>query len=331
MFKHQVNFEAVVVAPEKQIGRQALVKAVLEHFGNDPGFKHRTARSMGLQLIGRTNAQQPAEQTAVQEIQLGRFHQALAKVAVVRRQQRHQMAGLQDREPLARGGLGDAAVSRQAVEVEQLAAACCAHGDKGLKAEQVADVEHLAHIALDVGAHVGRKPVAGLHLALLGVHHRVRAAPKCLHQVGPWLCGHFWLRQCQQGEHAHPTRQGLRDAMHQAKLLRAREHKTPHAAGFVGHAQQVGHQLRGALHFIENGAISVAAQEAARIQLRGLTRVGVFKIDVGQMREGRPRQSRLARLPRPRDGQHGKPPRQGTQRRLCGTVEHALYRIKVRF
>ena len=52
MFKHQVNFQAVVVAPEKQIGGQALVKAVLERFGNDPGFKHRTARSMGLQLIG---------------------------------------------------------------------------------------------------------------------------------------------------------------------------------------------------------------------------------------------------------------------------------------
>lgn len=105
MLEDKVDLESVVVAPEVQVGRQAEVVAMLERFADDPGLEHGAAQGVRVQVVGAADAQQEHSSPL-----LGRLDEPLAKVAVVWRQQRHEVAGLQDGEPLSRGGLADAAV-----------------------------------------------------------------------------------------------------------------------------------------------------------------------------------------------------------------------------
>jgi hypothetical protein len=92
--------------------------------------------------------------------------------------------------------------------------------------------------------------------------------------------------------------------------------KRPICGRAVGHTQQVGQQRRRSLYLVEDGAVHVAGQEAARVGKRQLARVGVFQVDVRQRGEGAARQRGLARLPRAGDRQHRKALRQAQQRGL---------------
>ena len=223
---------ACVVAPEIQISPLPGIEAPLHQLGHHPGFKQRTPCRMGGQAGGIADAQQPGHQAHIQKIQLGCFGQTLAKIGVVRRQLKAQVTGFQHRQPLPGCDRRDAAVGPQCRQVQQLPRAGRTHAHKTLKLAQVAHGQQLAHIALQIGAHIVGKPVAGQHIPVIqaGVaafeQHgiQVGAQPSAC-QLGP--------RQRQQLYPTHPPSQRLGDARHQVKLCRACQYKVAHALALI--------------------------------------------------------------------------------------------------
>ncbi|HME71516.1 MAG TPA: hypothetical protein VKM54_16840, partial [Myxococcota bacterium] len=88
---------------------------------------------MAIELGRRADAEQEAQQAAVREVELRRLHEALAEVPVEGPKQMDQVRGLEHRDPLARGGLGDAGVGAEAREVEQLTTPGRAELEEGLE------------------------------------------------------------------------------------------------------------------------------------------------------------------------------------------------------
>jgi hypothetical protein len=108
----------LAVTPKKQVGTLAGVETLFDQFGHHPGFEQGTPGRVGFQAARITDAEQPRHEPHVEEVQLGRLHQAFAEVAVVGKKPRHQVTGLQNRQPFARGGRGNATVGAQRGKVE---------------------------------------------------------------------------------------------------------------------------------------------------------------------------------------------------------------------
>ena len=86
---------------------------------------------------------------------------------MVRLQKMDDVAGFQNRQPLPRRDCRYTAVRPQRRQVEQLARACRTHAHKALKQRQVTHCDELAHVALEVGAHVVGKPVTRQQLTVV--------------------------------------------------------------------------------------------------------------------------------------------------------------------
>ena len=109
---------------------------------------------MECHLAGIADAQQPGGEAGVIEVQLGGLDETLVEIPVMRAQQEQQVAGLQNRKPGARGGVGDAAIRGQRGKVEQLTHTGGAQAHEPLKGRQIAHGEELAEIPLHEGAHI---------------------------------------------------------------------------------------------------------------------------------------------------------------------------------
>ena len=67
---------------------------------------------MGVKLLRLADPEQPANQTAVIEMQLRHLDESLAQIRVKRRQSKHDEASFEDAEPSLCGGLRDPTISR---------------------------------------------------------------------------------------------------------------------------------------------------------------------------------------------------------------------------
>ena len=217
--EHQIRFQPVVVAPEIQIRRQPCVEAGFQELTYHPRLEHRAAQRMQTQGSGVADAQQPARQAGIDEVQLGRLDQPLAEIAVVGWQQEHQIAGLQHRQPGACGVVGDTRLAGQGADVEQLSGAGRAQAQESLERGKILHVQHLPHVALHVGGDIGGKPVP--RLQVLGVKRRVHAPQhQSIQLQRPDLrCRQLRQRQWQQPGHAHPPGKRLGHTGQQAELL----------------------------------------------------------------------------------------------------------------
>ena len=90
----QIGLEAVVVAPEGNVGGVAEVAPVLEDLGDDQGLEEWASQGVQRQGGGVADAKQPGGEPAVDEVELRCLDEALAEVAVVGRQEVDQIAGL---------------------------------------------------------------------------------------------------------------------------------------------------------------------------------------------------------------------------------------------
>ena len=147
------------VAPEEQVRFLTLVEPILDQLGHHETLEDGPAGCMVVQVLGRSDSEQVAEEAGVEEVELGALDQALAEVSVVRPQQMNDKTRLQDRDPSTGGGVGDAAVNTKRGKVQELSTAPRAEPNETSKGLQIADVQNLAHIPLHVGLVVAAQPL----------------------------------------------------------------------------------------------------------------------------------------------------------------------------
>lgn len=91
----QIDFLLVLVAVEVERSALAVVPIAFDDFRNHPSFQESAVHGSGFQGFGGTPLGEVGGQAGVQEVELGRFHQALVVVGVIGFQQvddprRHQ-------------------------------------------------------------------------------------------------------------------------------------------------------------------------------------------------------------------------------------------------
>ena len=98
-----IHFEARAASEEMQVGRERTVDPGLQYLRHDPGLEDRAAERVLAELVGRADAEEPADHAGVEEVQLRSLHEALRDVRVERRQAPRDVPGLEHREPRLRG------------------------------------------------------------------------------------------------------------------------------------------------------------------------------------------------------------------------------------
>jgi len=122
-----------------------------EHRGLKDGPDHGS----GGGVLRVLKAGQVAEGAYVQEIDLGSLDQTFAHVGEVRPQDDHLEGGLQDRQPGFGGIEGNAKISGQVGQVEELGASGCQGSEEILEEGKVADLPQRAYVALQIGLQRG--------------------------------------------------------------------------------------------------------------------------------------------------------------------------------
>ena len=154
------------------------------------------------------------DQARVAEVDLGRLGQPLAKILSERLGQKQQPRDFQDANPGVHGRHRHAQGTSQVRLVEDLPRARCEQAKEATEDGQIADVAHRAHVAFQVGLHVGTKPGLGQR----GPGQDLGKPP----QEGRNL-RMFLMREGQQLEHGHSPCHALGHALHQGGFLRASE------------------------------------------------------------------------------------------------------------
>src|SRR5690606_12376805 len=117
-------------------------------------FEQGAAHGVGGDACSVPDAEQPAHQANVEEVELGCLDQTFAEVFEVGRDSRHQVAGFEHGQPFACGNGGDATVGTQGAEVQQLPGTGGAHAHETLELGEVAYGDQLPDVALQVGGHI---------------------------------------------------------------------------------------------------------------------------------------------------------------------------------
>ena len=162
----EVNLRSATITIEEHAARFSSVAPLFCDFRNHPGFENRTAKRMRAQLIGCANAHEPANEAGVVEMQLGRLHEALPKVRMIRRQAENDEAGLEQADPGFRGRLRYAAIAGQRGVVQQLRRTSGAQLHESLEERKIFDIAERSHVALDVGGDIGAEPVGRIEAAI---------------------------------------------------------------------------------------------------------------------------------------------------------------------
>ena len=149
------------IAIEEHAAAFASVGPTLDNFRNHPGLEDGAAQRVVAQLIDCADAEQPARESGIMEVELGHFDQAPAQVGMEGGQAKHDESRFEDGQPCFCGRLGDSRVGRQCGEIEQLGGPTGTQFHESLKSGQVGDPGHGPHIAFDVGGDIGAQPVGG--------------------------------------------------------------------------------------------------------------------------------------------------------------------------
>ena len=140
---------------------------MLEHFHHHGILEQRAVKRMSAQLPGVFDADEVARQPDIVEVKLGCLDQPLADVGVKRREPEHDIARLQDREPVACCGVGHTGIRAKGRQVGQLPYAPGAQADKPAEVRKIADLADPAHVALDIGLEVVAKRLPGFELPVV--------------------------------------------------------------------------------------------------------------------------------------------------------------------
>ena len=215
------------------------------------------------------------------------------------------VARLQHRDPFAHRVMTETGLFAEGTEVEQLPGAPRAQAQEMLKLHQVADVDQLPDIALQIGLEVISTPDVRIEPTVEDrwiAPREERVVQRLRQQIG--------LRKLtrgkrQQAEQRNTASEALRNAGQQAELLRAGQHKAPRSLMLVDHPLQPGEQVRAALNLVHNRAVRIPVQKSPRVILSKLALRRILQRHVVVGMEERTGQSGLSRLSRSGDGQNG--------------------------
>ena len=107
---------------------------------------------MGSQLLTVLDAEQPGCKTSIQEIEFGRFDQALVEILVMRRHQMHDVTGFQYGYPGFGCVMRNTAVIGQRGKIEELSGPARAQFQKALKCAQILYLDQLPYVSFQVSA-----------------------------------------------------------------------------------------------------------------------------------------------------------------------------------
>ena len=101
---------------------------------------------MQMEVFGRVDPQQVAQEAGVQKVQLGALDQPFAEVSMMRPQEGDQKARLEDREPSPGRGVGDAGIVCEGRQIEELPVSARAQTDEPAERLDVANVDDFANM-----------------------------------------------------------------------------------------------------------------------------------------------------------------------------------------
>ena len=120
LLQNEIDLESLGIAEVVEARLQAAMNTRLTNLRRHPALEDRAPQGMVAELPRLGDPEQVAGQPGVEEVELRGLDGLLANVAVPRRQPVADEAGLQDRDPGARGVVGDAGVAAEAREVMQV-------------------------------------------------------------------------------------------------------------------------------------------------------------------------------------------------------------------
>ena len=282
---------------------------------------------MVFQFTCRANTQKRTGESGVVKIDLGGLDQAFVVVPEIRRQQEGHKAGLQNRKPAPDRGLREPRVVGQRALVENLTDTAGTKSYETLKGCQIANILQQPHIALQIGEEIRWIKYVGKGALVVdpGIEPFDDVFEWFIQLVGSVF--EFFGRKRQQVEDRYSPGQALGDPLHHQEILRAGQNVSPVLPSFVYLHLDIGKKLWGILSFIHDESVGVLFQQAYGVFQGILPGRQILQIDIRMARKGHLSQSRLTRLPGPRNTHH----RHGLCRCLNGfcklSMDH-FWRIK---
>jgi len=153
-----------LITPKIERRRLSPVGKSLVKLGEDKSLKDGPFQGMGKDVLRIPNPQKEAQEAGIEKIDLGALDNSFREIRKMGGEEMDDKPGLEDRDPLPGGRVGNGGIGGQRGEVEQLPASSGAKSDESLKDFQVADVGHFPDVPFDVGPVVGGEPVLGLQV-----------------------------------------------------------------------------------------------------------------------------------------------------------------------
>ena len=292
----EIGLGPVTVAVKEQTAHFAPVGSVFHDLRDDPGFEDRAPQRMRAELLGVTDAKQPADQTRVVEVQFRHLHQPLAQIGVKSCQAEREKTGLENAEPSLGGRLGDAAVVCQRRVIDQLGRTAGAQLDEALEGGEISHVADGPHVPFDIGRNIRAEPVRRVQVSI--EYPRIGAGEESLPETlwMPIETHDLIAAQRKQVVDCRPSGERLADRLQPGEVLRAGQNPTTGLRVGVDDALQVGKEVRDALHFVDDGPVGELSQKTSRVLRRKSADVRCLQGRVGMIRKQGSTESSLAAL-----------------------------------
>ena len=317
-----VDFVTGGVAPEKQRRVPPHRGERLDQFAHHERLEDGPAQRMVFERRPVTDAEQVTHESGVKEVESRPFAQALAVTAEVRRKGGRQMSDLEGAQPAARRLLRDPGVARQTVQVQFRCGARRRKPQEVLECPEIGDLQDLAEIPLDIGAHVVAEPFEGRLVPVVdpGVEAGGEGVPKAGGVVGPrgrFTPERFRVIQHQRiecgpalefgdGKRKEPENRGapgkrLGNRLHQQQILGAGDDEPARPIVLVHEPLEVGEELGCPLDLVEDQVVR-GGEQPSGIGERPLSYIGRFQRHVLVVGKDRANEGCLARLAGSRQG-----------------------------
>jgi len=172
---------------------------------------------------------------------------------------------------------------------------------KGL---EIADIDDLAHIPLDIGRGVVGQPLMGGDVSI--INPGIGALPEKRKEIGRRIgkSVEFFEAGWQKRQDAAPAGKGLGDGLRQAEMLGTGQYEASRIGAIIHVALQIIEQFRGMLDFIDDDVMVIFGEKTTRVISGEIPAVEGFQGYIAAFGPGCPAQGGLARLPGPRDHDH---------------------------
>ena len=219
MIQNQIHFVSFAVAVEEPVWALGSVIVVFEDFAHAPRFKDCSTQGVTFKLFWTPNTKQVTQQTRVIEVQLRRFDESFANIAVKRSQAKSDETGLQKRKPTLRCSVCDPTICPKRRQIEKLPNSSSTQLEKGLESQQIPNIDQLPDVSFHIRRTVAGQPFFWRKIVI--VNSRITARPYNRKNFRRWLreTAQLIKSKRQQIEQNSAAGQSLRDSLQQPQML----------------------------------------------------------------------------------------------------------------